>query len=189
MQSQACGMKGELALQRLVELTRREFLSRSLSGAGWGAFAVVLTTGAAETVRFFFPRVIYKPPSTFRVGTPEEFLGRSGDPDAYGVIFIDERWKPEHRFFLVRAADRIYALSARCAHLGCTVNWFPGLDIFKCPCHGSEYHSNGVQFAGPAPRPLDRFQLELSVSGELVVDTSIIYGPERFDMEGAYVKL
>ena len=58
-------------------------------------------------------------------------------------------------------------LSARCAHLGCTVNWFGDQRIFKCPCHGSEYHSNGTNFAGPAPRPLDRFRIELSVDGQL----------------------
>jgi len=176
-------------IQRLAEITRREFVSRGLALSGWGAFAGVLATGALETVRFFYPRVLFVPPSTFRIGTPEAFVQAGEDADAYGVVLVDDRWKSNQRFFVVRERDRVYALSARCAHLGCTVNWFADLRIFKCPCHGSEYHANGVHFAGPAPRPLDRFRITLNLDGQLVVDTSIAYGPDRFDVDGAFVRV
>jgi cytochrome b6-f complex iron-sulfur subunit len=175
--------------QRLTEVSRREFLARGLTVSGWGAFAAVLGTGAVETVSFFYPRVLFRPPSTFRVGAPEEFLGAGETPDTYGVILVDERWKSSQRFFVVRERDRVYAFSARCTHLGCTINWFADPRIFKCPCHGSEYHSNGVNFAGPAPRPLDRFRIEVNVDNQLVVDTSITYGPERYGVDGAFVRL
>lgn len=180
-------MDNATIFQRLDEISRREVLARGLTIAGWGTFASVLGTGAFETVSFFFPRVVFHPPSTFRIGPPATFLGSAENTDAYGVILIDERWKSSQRFFVVRERDRIYATSARCAHLGCTVNWFSDLRIFKCPCHGSEYHSNGTNFAGPAPRPLDRFRIELNVDGQLVVDTSIVYGPDRFSVDGAFV--
>jgi len=182
-------MKGEIVYQRLLELSRRELLSRGVSAAGWGAFAIVLGAGAIETVRFFFPRVIFKPPSTFRVGTPEGFLSRGGEADTYGVVFVDERWKSAQRFFIVRERDHVYATSARCVHLGCTVNWFEASRTFRCPCHGSEFRSNGVQFAGPAARPLDRFRIVLDAAGELVVDTSIVYVSDRFDLDGAFAQL
>lgn len=175
--------------QQLAEMSRREMLSRGLSVAGWGSFAAVLGTGAIESVRFFFPQVLFRPPSTFRIGTPEEFLGSGESADIHGVVLVDERWKSSQRFFVVRERDRVYALSARCAHLGCTVNWFSDIRTFKCPCHGSEYHGNGVNFAGPAPRPLDRLRIELSIDGQLVVDTSIVYGPERFTVDGAFVQV
>ena len=176
-------------LQHLSELSRRELLLRGMSATGWGAFAAVLGTGALETVRFFVPRVVFQPPTTFRIGTPAAFLDRGADADAFGVVLVDEHWKAAHRFFVVRERDRVYAISARCAHLGCTVNWFGDQRIFKCPCHGSEYHANGANFAGPAPRSLDRLRIELSVDGELVVDTGIVYGPERFDVDGAFVRI
>ena len=182
-------MESRHIFQRLDELTRRELLSRGLTAAGWGSFAIVLGGGTIETVSFFFPRVVFRPPSTFRIGTPEAFLGNPEGADTYGVALVDERWKPTQRFFVVRERDRVYALSARCAHLGCTINWFADLRVFKCPCHGSEYHSNGVNFAGPAPRPLDRFRIALSADGQLVVDTSIVYEPERINVDGAFVKL
>ncbi len=176
-------------IDRLIELSRREFISRTLSVVGWGSFAAVLADGAFETVNFFYPRVVYSPPTTFRIGTPQVFLARDGNPDAYGVVFIDETFKPAERFFIVRAKDRVYALTARCAHLGCTVNWFPGLGIFKCPCHGSHYRSDGTNFAGPAPRPLDRLAISLSATGELVVNTALVYTAERAETDGAYVEL
>jgi len=149
----------------------------------------VLGTGAVETLNFFFPRVVFRPPSRFNIGAPEEFLGGGGTPDRYGVILVDQRWKSSQRFFVVRERDRIYAVFARCTHLGCTVNWFEDLRTFKCPCHGSEYHSDGVNFAGPAPRPLDRVRIELSMERELIVDTSIVYSRDRFDVDGAFVQV
>lgn len=182
-------MEGATIFAELTRLSRRELLSRGLVVAGWGTYAAVLGTGALESVRFFFPRVIFQPPSTFRVGTPGAFIASAEGADIYGVALVDERWKSSQRFFVVRERDRLYALSARCAHLGCTVNWFGDLRIFKCPCHGSEYHSNGANFAGPAPRGLDRFRIELDAEGQLVVDTAIVYGPERFNVDGAFVRV
>lgn len=179
----------EAILEQVLALSRREALARGLSAAGWGAFAIVLGTGAVETLRFFRPRVVYQPPTRVRIGTPEGFAQGSEGADVYGVVLVDEHWKPSHRFFLVRERQRLYALTARCAHLGCTVNWFGELRVFKCPCHGSEYHSNGANFAGPAPRPLDRLRIELAGEGQIVVDTAITYGPERFDADGAFVRL
>jgi cytochrome b6-f complex iron-sulfur subunit len=43
-------------------------------------------------------------------------------------------------------------------------------DKFKCPCHGSGYYKSGLNFEGPAPRPLDRFQISVGEDGQLVVD-------------------
>src|SRR3990172_9220692 len=99
----------------IAELSRRELLARGLAVTGWGAFAVVLGTGAVETGRFFFPRVRYQPPSTVRVGTPDAFVGAAASGDVYCVIVVDGRWKRSHRFFVVRERDQLYALSARCA--------------------------------------------------------------------------
>jgi len=182
-------MDSAQVFRQLLELSRRELIARGLTVAGWGTFATVLGTGAIETVSFFFPRVLFHPPSQFRIGTPDSFARSGEGGDAYGVVFVDDRWKSTQRFFVVRERDRVYAVTARCAHLGCTVNWFADQRIFKCPCHGSEYHSNGVNFAGPAPRPLDHLRIELNVDGQLVVDTSIVYGPERFHIDGAFVRV
>jgi cytochrome b6-f complex iron-sulfur subunit len=168
--------------------SRREFLQKGISVAGWGALSLGIGAGGYQTVRFFFPSVVFHPPSVFQIGRTTDFLS-SEPPDAYGVISIDSRFKQDHRFYVVREAGRIYALFARCTHLGCTVNWFPGLRIFKCPCHGSEFHSDGREFAGPAPRPLDRLKISLDSEENILVDTRGVLTAREFEQKKAYIEL
>lgn len=170
------------------ETSRREFLQRGISVVGWGALSIGIAAGTYQTVRFFFPPVVFHPPSVFQIGRVEDFLATE-PPDAYGVISLESRFKQEHRFFVVRETGRIYALFARCTHLGCTVNWFPGLRIFKCPCHGSEFHSDGKEFAGPAPRPLDRLQISLDSEENILVDTRVVFTAREFEEKKAYIDL
>ncbi len=169
--------------------TRRQFLHKAISIAGWGALCVGTAGAMYETVRFFAPSVVFHPPSLFRIGNIQDFLSVTGNPDPFGVIYVETRWKNDHRFFVVREAKRIYALYARCTHLGCTVNWFPGLGIFKCPCHGSEFHSDGKEFAGPAPRPLDRLKITLDPEGYLIVDTRTVYTAREFEEKRSYIEI
>jgi len=181
--SARCGKAGETG-----EPSRREFLQKGISVAGWGALSLGIGAGGYQTVRFFFPSVVFHPPSVFQIGRTEDFLS-SEPPDAYGVISIDSRFKQDYRFYVVREASRIYALFARCTHLGCTVNWFPGLRIFKCPCHGSEFHSDGREFAGPAPRPLDRLKISLDSEENILVDTRVVLTAREFEQKKAYIEL
>jgi cytochrome b6-f complex iron-sulfur subunit len=48
--------------------------------------------------------------------------------------------------------------------------------IFKCPCHGGQFYKNGVNFAGPPPKPLARAYVTLSDDGRLIVDKEKIVG-------------
>jgi len=50
--------------------------------------------------------------------------------------------------------NKLIALNTVCTHLGCIPDWKPGDQKYKCPCHGSGYYINGVNFEGPTPRPL-----------------------------------
>ena len=59
-----------------------------------------------------------------------------------------------------------------CTHLGCTPNFLSAENKFKCPCHGSGYRTTGVNFEGPAPRPLERAKISLSDDGQILVDKS-----------------
>src|SRR4029079_12596973 len=52
--------------------------------------------------------------------------------------------------------NQYIALTSRCAHVGCPVNYVPAAESFVCPCHGGVYDFRGIRIGGPPPRPLDR---------------------------------
>jgi cytochrome b6-f complex iron-sulfur subunit len=169
-------------------MTRRKFLNTGISVVGWGIVATGLGAGLFENLRFLYPKVVFHPPSKYIIGQIGDFV-TDKKPDQFGVIAVDARFKKDHRFFVVREKGRIYSLYARCTHLGCTVNWFEDLTIFKCPCHGSEFHSNGKEFAGPAPRPLDRHHISQDSDGNIVVDTALVYSQAAFEEQKIYIKV
>ena len=77
---------------------------------------------------------------------------------------------PEARAYIMRDAKGLYAISAICTHLGCTVN--KAGENYECPCHGSKFNGGGYVLKGPATAPLDRVELSLSGDGKVVIDTS-----------------
>src|SRR5436190_644316 len=122
----------------------------------------------AATGRFMFPNVLNEPPQQFKIGFPTE----------YGMG-VDERWKEKYGVWVVRTTDDIenhvsgfYSLSVTCTHLGCTPNYLSAENKFKCPCHGSGFRLTGVNFEGPAPRPLERVRIVLAEDGQILVDKS-----------------
>ena len=64
------------------------------------------------------------------------------------------------------APDAMFVVfSNRCTHVGCPAQ-ASGIG-FGCPCHGSQFDQQGARIAGPAVRPLDRFQWEIRADGHL----------------------
>jgi cytochrome b6-f complex iron-sulfur subunit len=149
----------------------------------WIAIGGFLATCFLMFLRFFLPRTLFEPSTVFRIGYPSDF--------GFGV---DTKFQQDYRIWVVRNAERMFVIYARCTHLGCTPDWKPSENKFKCPCHGSGYTSEGINFEGPAPRPMDRARIELDPSGQIVVDTSILYEwpkgeqPE-FDDPGSFIQV
>ena len=73
----------------------------------------------------------------------------------------------------------MYALKAVCTHLGCTPNWLSTEEKFKCPCHGSGFYASGINFEGPAPRPLERVRISLADDGQILIDQTQIFQQEK----------
>ena len=55
----------------------------------------------------------------------------------------------------------ITAFSPRCTHLGCAYRWAKDKHEFVCPCHASAFSITGQVLSGPAPRPLDRYEVRV----------------------------
>ncbi|MBV8268188.1 MAG: ubiquinol-cytochrome c reductase iron-sulfur subunit, partial [Planctomycetaceae bacterium] len=157
--------------EAVARTDRRGFLIGSLFvswvAVAWTAFTVGCVAFTQMMIRFMFPNVLAEPPSTIKVGLPSNF-----EPEE-----VSERFKAEWGFWIVRSTrynghDILYALQSVCTHLGCPPNWLAGEQKFKCPCHGSGFYISGVNFEGPAPRPLERFKVTLADDGQIIVDKS-----------------
>jgi menaquinol-cytochrome c reductase iron-sulfur subunit len=57
--------------------------------------------------------------------------------------------------------NNVVAYSPQCTHLGCAYHWDQRKTQFICPCHNSVFSVDGKVQDGPAPRPLDRFELKI----------------------------
>jgi cytochrome b6-f complex iron-sulfur subunit len=142
-------------------MTRRHWLV-----VAWGGFTAAGVLAVAAAGRMTFPNVLDEPPQHFKAGFPRE----------YGMG-VDERWKDKFGVWIVRTAEDLvqevsgfYALIAVCTHLGCTPNYLAAEKKFKCPCHGSGFRLTGINFEGPAPRPLERAAIELADDGQILID-------------------
>jgi Rieske Fe-S protein len=102
-------------------------------------------------------------PDTYRavVITAVEGIGETGKTTAFirqGNPTITEnqtKYPPE-------TSGEYIAISTRCAHLGCPVNFVQSAGNFICPCHGGVYGFLGERIGGPPVRPLDRFQTRIT---------------------------
>lgn len=111
-------------------------------------------------------------------------------PGDFTIGEISEKYKDEKRVWIVREKEGFYALISICTHLGCTPRWLASDNKFKCPCHGSGFYRTGINFEGPAPRPLERAYVGLADDGQLEIDRSIkfIYEKNEWDKPGSYFK-
>ena len=151
----------------------------------WTAIWGYLTLNFFMFLRFFFPRALFEPETVHNIGYPSDFQ-----------IGVDEKYKQAYRIWVVKEPPRLFCIFAKCTHLGCTPDWKPAENKFKCPCHGSGYTPEGINFEGPAPRPMDRAHVELNAQGEIIVDTSRLYswfkaqgGPDHFEDPGASINV
>ena len=168
-------------------LTRREFLFYI-----WGASMALFTAEFAGLfVWFALPR--------FKAG---EFGGIFEVPiDQLPAVNTKPTGFSEGRFWLVnldtaqpnnimyRAADEtedivgVAAVYKVCTHLGCIYAWNSANERFECPCHGSKYRLDGRRIEYPAPRTLDRFEIQAVDANNTVLATAVK------DDDGAYLPL
>lgn len=141
----------------LEKMSRRNFLFLC-----WSAFLGFIASGLAATARFMFPNVLYEPSQRFKAGHLEDF-----------PMGVSLKWVKDQRVWIVRTEKGVYALWARCTHLGCTPNWFQAEKRFRCPCHGSNFNMDGDVIAGPAPIPLWRVEIQKTPTGELIVNKAV----------------
>ena len=151
---------------------RRGFFNAAINGLG------ALITGALA-----IPALLYLvlPPggkkrsewadagdaSRFEPQQPQEVTYRRNRVDGWKVS------SEKVTAWVVKDANgQLSAFSPWCTHLGCAYHWEAAQHEFVCPCHTSFFSIDGKVVSGPAPRPLDRY--EVAVKG-----TRVWLGPLR----------
>ena len=149
------------------------------ASVGWTSFSAACAVMLGGLTRFMFPNWLREPPSQFKIGAPGEYAPES----------VSTKWAAQYGIWVVNTVyegqSQIYALKTVCTHLGCTPNWLDAEQKFKCPCHGSGFRISGINFEGPAPRPLERYAIQLADDGLLEVDKSQTFQQEMGQWENA----
>ncbi len=127
---------------------------------GLGTVGAAAAASALGVARNLFPWVGYGEDTRVKIGRPTDFA--DGDTVLYERRLVVRKETAED------ATVRFAAISMVCTHLGCTIGAITG--GFRCPCHGSQFDSDGRVMGGPAPRSLDWFAVAVDPAGELVVD-------------------
>ena len=154
-------------------------------GLGVAALTAVCGLWAFAVARFLVPNANNEPDQTFTAGWPDEYPAGN----------VETKFKDRYQTWIValahRGRRRIVALRAVCTHLGCITLWSENENRFQCPCHGSGFSAEGINLLGPAPRPLDRYAIQLADDGQLEIDRSTVfsYHPGREYEPGSFVEV
>jgi cytochrome b6-f complex iron-sulfur subunit len=188
-------MGGGVATRRVGEVTRwepvdeeelgvsrRQFLNRAVltvvGFAGIGAFAPAM-------LAFLWPSGSAGFGGKINAGSTDDILAEIDEKNAPKYVPEARAYVQRYPSAAVSNAESVYsplvlagmeqgiiALYQKCPHLGCRVPWCQSSQWFECPCHGSKYNRVGEKKAGPAPRGMDLFPIE--VGNSLTIDTGII---------------
>lgn len=152
--------QSQLARPGSGRLSRREVL------VGLGSLGLfgILAGLAQGVLRFMTPPVSQVRPAIVVAGDPASFPPAQLTPLADCPVFIG------------RDEAGLFALSAVCTHLGCTVT--PAGEELVCPCHGSRFSAHGLYLAGPASRPLPHLALRVNETGLLEVNLAEPVAPD-----------
>ena len=135
----------------------------------WGTISAAL--GLPALVYLLFPPKAKKADEWIEIGdvgrltpnSPVELTFRRTRIDGWKVIS-----EKSTAWVVKSAGNQVTAFGPQCTHLGCAYHWEDAKGQFLCPCHTSLFASDGKVMAGPASRPLDRYQTKLNGSKLLI---------------------
>ncbi len=124
------------------------------------------TSFGALIASVLYPAARYiTPPRVAEATASEVEAGEVNDPELREKGFKIIRFGADP-VILVKANDeKLYAFSATCTHLDCIVGFQKEQNRMWCNCHGGAYDLTGRNVAGPPPRPLTPFKVNLVAKG------------------------
>ena len=136
-------------------MLRRHFVN-ALLGSGLVATAVSIIYPILKFV--IPPETAESAVMTASAGRPDDLLPNTGRIFQFGG---------EPGLIVRTSEGELRAFSARCTHLNCTVQYDSGEKEIVCACHGGVFDLNGKNVAGPPPKPLVMYSV--NVRGDEIV--------------------
>jgi len=134
---------------REARTSRRSFVDWFM-GTAFGAVAV---SALYPVFRYVMPpKVAEAPTNRVLAGKLAELKPNSGKIFRFGS-------KPG--IVIMTPTGEVRAFTAICTHLQCTVQYRSDLEQIWCACHNGHYNLNGINVAGPPPRPLQPYKVDL----------------------------
>ena len=169
--------------EEAIGVSRRQFFNRAtvtLMSAGLGTFA------AGAFVAFLWPTAAPVFGGKVNVGKLDDIIASirsnggffySSSARSYLTQYPSEalpkaKGVPEYKTLITGMEAGVVALYQKCPHLGCRVPECKSSQWFECPCHGSQYNRVGEKKAGPAPRGMDHWPVDVTAAGDVIIDTS-----------------
>jgi menaquinol-cytochrome c reductase iron-sulfur subunit len=142
--------------------SRRRFYLAGIYGL-WGAIGVALSVPAF--IYLFFPPKAKRETewvdaaalSQLPANTPEEVVFRRNRVDGWKITS-----EKATAWVVKSSSGEVVAFAPQCTHLGCAYHWDERNHNFLCPCHTSTFSLDGQVLSGPAPRPLDRYRVQVN---------------------------
>ncbi len=99
------------------------------------------------------------PPEVSEAPVNRVLAGKLSDlPPNSGRIF---RFGSRPAILIRTPAGDVRAFTAVCTHLACTVQYRPDMQHIWCACHNGHYDLQGKNIAGPPPRPLEAYKVDV----------------------------
>jgi len=168
-----------------VGVTRRQFFNKAsitLMSASIGAFG-------AACLAFLWRGAEGGFGSKVNAGKVNDVINNIRANDGFYYLAEGRAWLTEYPADALGKARDLYpgavlsgmeagviALYQKCPHLGCRIPECKTSQWFECQCHGSQYNRVGEKKAGPAPRGMDMFGMQVTTTGDLIVDTGAVFG-------------
>ena len=105
------------------------------------------------------------PPRVPEATTDQVEAGPLDDPALTAAGYKIVRFGDEPVILIKLSDTDVRAFAATCTHLACTVEFRKQKQDIYCNCHGGEYNLQGRNVAGPPPRPLTPFKVDLVAKG------------------------
>lgn len=173
----------------VLGVTRRQFFNRGIVAF----FGLGIAGFGASSLAFLWPRPAAGFGAAINIGSIASVEKRIDAGTGFAYYPEGRMWVTRYPPEALSRAEVAYgaappgvldgmragfvALYQKCPHLGCRVPECVSSQWFECPCHGSQYNQVGEHRAGPAPRGMDRFPIEVRDSSLIVDTATIVQGP------------